>query len=101
MKARDFLASTSVLSERVRLAIVATLAAADEPLEFNRLLEVLDLSKGNLSSHVRKLEDAGLVQVRKEFVDRKSRTTCECTAHGREELKRYLEALEALVKGAL
>jgi DNA-binding transcriptional ArsR family regulator len=99
MNARDFLATDSLLAERVRLAIVATLAASEAPVEFTTLLDVLDLSKGNLSSHMRKLEDAGLVEVRKEFVGRKPRTTYACTAAGRQGLQDYLAKLEALLKG--
>jgi len=98
MTAKHFLAANSVLAERVRLAIMAILAAATEPVDFNTLLDTLDLTKGNLSSHMRKLEEAKLVKVRKEFVDRKPRTAFECTALGRRELKDYLERLEAMLK---
>jgi len=101
MNPHDFLASNSLLSERVRLSIMATVAAADEPMDFNALLAALDLSKGNLSSHMRKLEDAGLVEVRKGFVGRKPRTVYVCTELGRTELRSYLEGLEALLKAAL
>jgi DNA-binding transcriptional ArsR family regulator len=100
MTARDFLSTNAVLGERVRLAILATLAAADEPLDFNAVREALDLTKGNLSSHVRKLEEAKLVRVHKEFVDRKPRTTYTCTDRGRKELSHYLEKLETLLRSA-
>jgi len=100
MSARDFLATDSLLVERARLAIMATLAAANEAVEFNALLDALDLSKGNLSTHMRRLEEAGLVEVRKAFVGRKPRTTYACTAAGRAELASYLARLEAMLKGA-
>jgi len=100
MTAKDFLAANSVLAERARLAIMAILAAADEPVDFSSLLEKLELSKGNLSSHVRKLEEAKLLRVHKEFVDRKPRTTFECTALGRRELRDYLSRLEAMLSAA-
>ncbi len=99
MSAKDFLATSSLLAERARLAIVATLAAARDPVDFNTLLEVLELSKGNLSSHIRKLEEAHLVSVHKEFVDRKPRTTFECTPQGRKELAGYLARLESMLRG--
>jgi len=100
MTAKDFLSTHAVLGDRVRLAIVATLAAADEPLDFNTVRETLDLTKGNLSSHIRKLEDAKLVKVHKEFVDRRPRTTYTCTARGRKALSDYLEKLETLLRSA-
>ena len=100
MTARDFLAANSLLAERARLAIIAILAASEEPVDFNTLLEKLELSKGNLSSHVRKLEEAKLLRVHKEFVDRKPRTTFECTALGRRELKDYLGRLDAMLAAA-
>jgi DNA-binding transcriptional ArsR family regulator len=88
---------SAVLSDRVRLLIVATLAASKEPLDFGTLLETLQLTKGNLSSHMRKLEEHGLVEVRKEFVDRKPRTTYAVSRKGRREVKEYLEKVEELL----
>lgn len=98
MTEKGFLVSDSLLAERVRLAIVAALAAAEEPVDFTTLMRSLELTKGNLSSHVRKLEEATLVEVHKEFVGRKPRTSYTCTARGRAELKDYLEWLESLLK---
>ena len=98
--AKDFLAAETLLADRVRLAIVATLAASSEPLDFNTLLDALELSKGNLSTHVRKLEEGGLVEVTKSFVDRKPRTTYACTPSGRRELGTYLDRLEAMLREA-
>jgi DNA-binding HxlR family transcriptional regulator len=100
MKPVDLLTHTSpILADRVRLAIMATLAAAEEPVEFNALLNELQLTKGNLASHIRKLEQAGLLTVNKEFVDRKPRTSYRCTARGYRDLRSYLEQVEALLKG--
>lgn len=100
MAVKDFLSTHAMLGDRVRLAILATLAAADDPLDFNAVRDTLDLTKGNLSSHIRKLEDARLVKVHKEFVDRKPRTTYTCTARGRKELDHYLKHLEGLLRSA-
>jgi len=102
MKPSDLLTATHpLLSDRVRLAIMASLAAAGEPIDFNGLLESLELTKGNLASHVRKLEDAGLLTVRKEFVGKKTRTTYRCTARGQREVQNYLEQVESLLKSTL
>lgn len=92
--------TNSLLSDRIRLAIMATLAAASEAVEFKTLLESLELTKGNLSSHMRRLEDGGLVTVKKEFVGRKPRTTYTCTRLGRREVQGYLEKVEQLLKAA-
>lgn len=88
----------ALLSDRVRLAIMATLAAAPEPLDFNSLLESLQLTKGNLSAHSQKLEEAGLVEVKKEFVGKKPRTTYSCTDKGRSELRAYLAQIESMLR---
>lgn len=99
MKPADLLASThALLADRVRLTIMATLAATREPMEFSELLDTLNLTKGNLSGHSQKLEEAGLIQIKKEFVGRKPRTTYLCTELGRREVRNYLSKIERLLK---
>ncbi len=99
MKPSELINQTHVLlADRVRLAIMATLAATDEPIEFSALLDSLEVTKGNLSSHAQKLEDSGLIQVTKEFVGRKPRTSYRCTALGRSEVRNYLTKIEMLLK---
>lgn len=99
MKPAELLASTHVLlADRARLTIMATLAATTEPMEFSELLDTLNLTKGNLSAHCQKLEEAGLVQIKKEFVGRKPRTTYLCTDLGRQEVRNYLSKIERLLK---
>ena len=98
MKPIDLLSVNPLLADRARLAIMANLALAGGPVDFTTLLEELQLTKGNLSSHIRKLEEDGLVAVHKEFVDRKPRTTYVCTPRGKTEMRRYLSTVEALLK---
>lgn len=98
MSVKDLLSMSPLLSERVRLAIMTALVSAEEELDFNTLLSQLELTKGNLSSHLRKLEEGELIQVEKSFVDRKPRTTYSPTPKGIEELKEYLEMIEKLLK---
>ena len=99
MKPAEFLESThALLADRVRLAIMATLAAAAEPMDFSALLDALNLTKGNLSTHCQKLEDAGLLEIRKAFINRKPRTTYVCTDLGRREVRNYLSRVEKLLK---
>jgi DNA-binding HxlR family transcriptional regulator len=87
-----------LLSDRVRLAIMVALASSKEPIEFVRLQEMLEVTKGNLSSHLRKLEEEKLLKMKKEFVERKPRTTYECTAQGSREVDRYLLLMEQMLK---
>jgi DNA-binding HxlR family transcriptional regulator len=87
-----------VIHERVRLAIVSSLAA-NESLSFNELKGLLGTTDGNLSVHARKLEDAGYVALSKSFQKRMPRTEYRLTPAGRRAFERYLAHLEALVRG--
>lgn len=99
MKPADLLTDThALLADRARLAIMATLAAAKEPVDFTTLLDAVSLTRGNLSAHALKLEEAGLIRVRKEFVGRKPKTTYACTERGRSEVKNYLSKVEQLLR---
>ena len=99
MKPAELLASThALLADRARLTIMATLAATTEPMDFSALLDTLNLTKGNLSGHSQKLEEAGLILVKKEFVGRRPRTTYLCTDLGRKEVRNYLSKIERLLK---
>ncbi len=100
MTVKSLLIANKLLADRVRLAIMVTLASAEDPLDFTALLDTLELSRGNLSSHMRKLEKADFVDVHKEFIDRRPRTTYACTKLGRRELTNYLQQLESFLKGA-
>ena len=77
--------------------IMGTLAASSSAIDFMTLLEALQLSKGNLSSHLRKLEEDGLLRASKNFVDRKPRSTYGLTPQGRTALRQHLQALEKLL----
>ncbi|MBL7663464.1 transcriptional regulator [bacterium] len=98
MSFETIIAQDSLLADRVRLAIVTYLAKAKSVVEFNELLSALALTKGNLSSHMRKLEAAGIVAVNKEFINRKPRTTYEISKKGEKELLQYINALESVVQ---
>lgn len=86
-----------VIHERVRLAIVSTLAV-HELLTFNELKTMLDTTDGNLSVHARKLEEAGYVACKKGYEGRVPRTEYRMTAAGRRALERYLSHMEALIR---
>jgi DNA-binding HxlR family transcriptional regulator len=91
------LALDRVIHERVRLAIVSTLAV-HEMLTFNELKGLLEASDGNLSVHARKLEEAGYISCRKFFEGRVPKTEYRLTAAGRKALERYLGHMEALIR---
>ena len=82
-----------------RLRIVATLAALPDgdTLSFTRLQEMIGLTPGNLITHLRKLEDAGYVDIKKTGNGQTSRTTVALTHQGRTALERYTAALRDLL----
>lgn len=86
-----------VIHERVRLAIVSTLAV-HAMLTFNELKAMLEATDGNLSVHARKLEEAGYVSCKKGYEGRVPRTEYRITAAGRKALERYLSHMEALIR---
>lgn len=94
----DIDAIDEVIHGRVRLGIMAFLSGADSA-EFSTLKARLQLTDGNLSVHLRKLEDAGYVEVLKSFVGRKPQTQARITKAGRAAFARYLQAMSALVDG--
>ena len=83
---------------RVRLGVMAVLLANDS-VSFNDLKDSLDLTDGNLASHVAALEKAGYVLVSKQFIGKKPNTTYEATAEGKLAFQQHLAALEKLLKG--
>jgi DNA-binding HxlR family transcriptional regulator len=86
-----------LIHERTRLAIVSALAV-NKKLTFNDLKSSLQISDGNLSSHARKLEDAGYIRCKKEFDGRVPRTQYALTASGRKALKAYISHMELLIE---
>ena len=85
-----------VIHGRLRLGVMAYLSTAGTAT-FNELKQKLQASDGNLSVHLRKLEDAGYVATDKSFIARKPSTRIVLTDKGREAFIAYLAAIEALV----
>ena len=96
MSAFDIGEIDDVIHGRVRLGIMAYLADA-EVGDFNELRALLQATQGNLSVHLRKLEEAGYVEIEKSFLNRKSLTRARITAKGRTAFAAYLEALGKLI----
>ena len=86
-----------LLHDRARLRIVSVLAVV-ESLTFTDLRDELDMTDGNLSVHLQKLEEKGYVTISKQFVGRRPQTTCRLTRSGRQAFARYLDHLQAIVE---
>jgi DNA-binding MarR family transcriptional regulator len=86
-----------VIHGRMRLAIMAYLIEA-EVADFNELKAALEATQGNLSVHLRKLEDAGYIEIEKSFVSRKPLTRARITEAGRRAFAAYLEAIAELIR---
>ncbi len=91
-----------VIHSASRLRVVATLAALDrgDSIAFPRLQGLLDMTAGNLSTHLRRLEEAGYVQQTKTHQGRTPATYVELTPAGRDAFHRYTRTLTELLKGA-
>ena len=85
-----------VIHGRLRLGVMAYLAEA-EVASFNELKAVLHVTQGNLSIQLRKLEDAGYIEIDKSFLGRKPLTRARLTRAGRKAFRNYLEAIGKLV----
>ena len=84
-----------VVHEPVRLAILKILTSARE-VDFNFLLTALGVTKGNLATHIGKLETTGMIEVRKEFRGKMPHTSYRITREGRRQFQKYWENMNAL-----
>ncbi len=85
---------------RVRLGVMSVLMV-NEWVDFNELKETLNVTDGNLASHITALEKEKYIQVRKAFIGKKPNTSFKATSEGRQAFQEHLNALEALIKGTL
>ena len=97
MTAFDIGQIDDVIHGRMRLGIMAYLADA-EVADFNELKALLQATQGNLSVHLRKLEEAGFIAIEKSFLNRKPLTRARITDMGRAAFATYLEALGRLIR---
>jgi DNA-binding HxlR family transcriptional regulator len=86
-----------VFESRVRLGIMSILAVNDD-VDFNTFKTLLNLTDGNLSSHLSALETLQFIEVKKEFIGKKPKSTYRVTQTGREVFKEHLNELEKLLK---
>jgi DNA-binding MarR family transcriptional regulator len=83
---------------RIRLGIMSALVVNDS-MDFNALKELLEVTDGNLASHLTALEKLEYLQVQKRFVGKKPNTMYSATAEGKKAFQEHLDALEKLIKG--
>ena len=88
-----------VIHGRIRLGVVAYLSAVESAL-FGELRDKVGATDGNLSAHLRKLEDAGYVKADKSFVNRKPQTRLSLTSEGRKAWGIWLDRMDALRSAA-
>ena len=81
---------------RIRLGIMSILSV-NESVDFNTMKELLELTDGNLASHLKALENNGYLQVSKQFIGRKPNTKYQITELGRNDFKEHVNALEKLI----
>ncbi len=99
MNPKPFLQLDRVIHEKGRLPIVSLLAASTE-LSFTELRDALNMTDGNLSVHIKTLQEAGFVSVTKSYRENRPLTTCALTAAGRKAFAAYIDLLEQIVKQA-
>jgi DNA-binding MarR family transcriptional regulator len=84
------------IHEKGRLAIMSLLAGAND-LSFTELRNTLKMTDGNLSMHIRTLQQAGYLSVTKQYLKRRPLTTCSLTSEGRASFGQYINLLEKIV----
>lgn len=97
MNPTPFLNLDRVIHEKGRMALMSLLAATPE-LSFTEMRDTLSMTDGNLSVHLRTLQEAGYVAVTKTFQDRRPLTTCSLTKAGRQAFADYIDLLEQIVQ---
>ena len=87
-----------LFDSRIRLGIMSALMV-NEQVSFNELKELLDITDGNLASHLKTLEENLIIKVQKGFIGRKTNTTYSVTKAGEKAFKAHIEALEKMIRG--
>jgi DNA-binding MarR family transcriptional regulator len=87
-----------VFDNRIRLGIMSALMV-NESISYNDLKELLDVTDGNLASHLKGLEDNGFLKFQKGFIGRKTNTTYSATRAGEKAFRQHLDALEQMIRG--
>ena len=97
MNPEPFLQLDRVIHEKGRLAIMSMLAATPE-LSFTEMRDALNMTDGNLTTHIRTLQEAGYVSITKSFQNNRPLTTCSLTAAGQKAFTNYINLLEQIIQ---
>ena len=93
----DYQQIDNFIHSRIRLAIVAVLASVDE-MDFNAIKKAVNTTDGNLSVHLKKLEENGYIHIEKKFIDKKPLTTCSLSEKGKKAFQDYITTVENFLK---
>ena len=99
MNPEPFLQLDRVIHEKGRLAIMSMLAATPE-LSFTEMRDALGMTDGNITTHIRTLQEEGYISVAKSYQNNRPLTTCSLTAAGRKAFKSYVDLLEQVLQQA-
>lgn len=97
MNPEPFLQLDRVIHEKGRLAIMSMLAATPE-LSFTELRDTLGMTDGNITTHIRTLQESGYLAVSKSYEKSRPLTTCSLTAAGRKAFAGYIDLLEQILQ---
>ena len=86
-----------VFDSRIRLGIMSALLV-NEDVNFNDLKELIQVTDGNLASHLKTLEESAYIKVQKGFIGRKTNTTYSVIKSGEKAFKLHLDALEQMIR---
>ena len=87
-----------IFDSRIRLGIMSALMV-NATVSYNEIKELIQVTDGNLASHMKTLEDNGYIKVQKGFIGRKTNTTYSVSKAGEKAFKLHLDALEQMIKG--
>ena len=85
-----------VFESRIKLGVMSILLV-NEWVDYNSLKDYLEVTDGNLASHLRSLETNNYIEVKKQFAGRKPQTSYRCTPEGKKAFREHLNALEKLI----
>ena len=97
MNPEPFLQLDRVIHEKGRLAIMSMLAATPE-LSFTEMRDALSMTDGNLTTHIRTLQEAGYISVTKSFQNNRPLTKCSLTPAGKKAFTNYINLLEKIIQ---
>ncbi len=87
-----------IFDNRIRLGVMSVLMVNEE-ISFNDLKQMLEVTDGNLATHLVTLEESGFIKVHKGFIGRKTNTTYSITKAGQKAFADHISALEQMIKG--